>query len=227
MVDRFKGIISAFAFAKMRGLEFRIHYTYPFMLQDYLQPNKYDWVLKAGELTDSLFRRRVFYGIGEYSARRLLAVNGSKEIHYYSNRDLLNNLGIKEGWGTLFHELFCLSPVLERDLNLLLAKIGQPYIAVVFRFQALLGDFKEYNFPTLKTQKERNGLIDTCINSLLSLTKSYGSSIKVLVTSDSMTFLERISSISVFLLYQGNVYILIMRRVKTLKYMKNLFLIFS
>lgn len=36
MCDRFKGIISLYAYCKYRSLPFRIRYTYPFKLEDYL-----------------------------------------------------------------------------------------------------------------------------------------------------------------------------------------------
>ncbi len=38
LCDRFKGIISLYAYCKCSGLPFRIRYTYPFRLEDYLAP---------------------------------------------------------------------------------------------------------------------------------------------------------------------------------------------
>lgn len=46
MCDRFKGIITLYAYCKYRGLPFRIKYTHPFRLEDYLSPAVYDWTLK-------------------------------------------------------------------------------------------------------------------------------------------------------------------------------------
>ena len=42
LCDRFKGIISLYAYCKCSGLPFRIRYTYPFRLEDYLAPAAYD-----------------------------------------------------------------------------------------------------------------------------------------------------------------------------------------
>lgn len=38
MCDRFKGIITLYAYCKYQNLPFRIRYTYPFRLEDYLSP---------------------------------------------------------------------------------------------------------------------------------------------------------------------------------------------
>lgn len=40
LCDRFKGIISLYAYCKCSGLPFRIRYTYPFRLEDYLAPRR-------------------------------------------------------------------------------------------------------------------------------------------------------------------------------------------
>ena len=46
MCDRFKGMVSLYAYCKQRGIEFRILYNYPFDLSEYLVPSSYDWRLK-------------------------------------------------------------------------------------------------------------------------------------------------------------------------------------
>jgi len=66
MCDRFKGIISLYAYCKYLGKPFRIKYTYPFKLEDYLQPAAYDWTLKRGEYTDNPLYSRVLYMRGEH-----------------------------------------------------------------------------------------------------------------------------------------------------------------
>ena len=115
MCDRFKGIISLYAYCKHRGLPFRIRYTYPFRLEDYLSPAAYDWTLRPGEYTDNPLYSRVLYMRGEHLATRLLKLKTTRrQIHYYSNRDCLAHVNEalarrsedRYGWGDLFCELF-------------------------------------------------------------------------------------------------------------------------
>ena len=72
MCDRFKGIITLYAYFKYQNLLFRIRYTYPFRLEDYLSPAVYDWTLREREYTDNPLYSRVLYMRGEHMATRLL-----------------------------------------------------------------------------------------------------------------------------------------------------------
>ena len=96
MCDRFKGIISLYAYCKYHGIPFRIRYTYPFRLEDYLEPATYDWTLKPGEYTDNPLYSRILYMRGEHLATRLLKLKTKRQVHYYSNRDCLAH--INEAW---------------------------------------------------------------------------------------------------------------------------------
>lgn len=62
---------------------------------------------------------------------------------------------------------------------------------MVFRFQQLLGDFKETGYKTLP-EKEQNLLIQHCINKVNELRNNRHCDKLVLVTSDSSTFLQTI-----------------------------------
>lgn len=208
MCDRFNNIISLYAFCKQRDLEFKIFYVSPFPLLNYLIPNKYNWVIDSDELTFNLFESRFLYTVGEYKARRLLSIKTDKQIHFYGNRNLLELLN-SEGntdykWGTLFKELFKPVPKVEKQIQLLREMIGGEYISAVFRFQQLLGDFAEYKFPTLKTVKEKNELIDKCASALLELQKR-NEGRRILVASDSVTFLEYVSNIKGVYIIPGRV----------------------
>src|SRR5690606_13253289 len=84
--------------------------------------------------------------------------------------------------------LFKPAEIVEERLQMHLEKIGNAgYIACVFRFQALLGDFKEYRFTSLP-ERERQQLIEKNIHALKRITEQ--STVPVLVTSDSTTFLS-------------------------------------
>lgn len=205
LTDRFKGIVSLYAFSKIHNIDYRCHFTFPFELSKFLIPNKYDWILKKAELSNDVSGVRVMILQGE-NEKRLIDLDSRKQIHAYINRDYLSAFneiyGTKFLWGELFKELFKPTQVLENQLNYYLDKIGTDYIGCVFRFQSLLGDFKEYNFSVLNEQ-ERQVLISKCVNCLVELKNK---ALKpLLVTSDSSTFISEISKIEGIFTMSGKV----------------------
>ena len=204
MCDRFKGIISLYAYCKYLGKPFRIKYTYPFKLEDYLQPAAYDWTLKRGEYTDNPLYSRVLYMRGEHLATRLFNLRAKRQIHFYSNRDLLEHINktyAKEGtgrrpfnWGELFCELFKPGTILQERIEATKESIGGDYYAAVFRFQNLLGDFPEYRYRPLNDKDKEEELITKCLDAVKTLMTKHGN-MALLVTADSMKFLKRVSQI--------------------------------
>lgn len=205
LCDRFKGIISLYAYCKKHHYPFRIRYTFPFRLEDYLLPADYDWTLKEGEYTDHPRYCRVLYMRGEHYAKRLLNLHVKKQIHFYTNRDLLSRINEAYrnaesddngyDWGELFRELFRPGDVLQERLNCIAMQTGNDYDAAVFRFQNLLGDFKEYHFKALAEESEAESLLVQCLDYVQRL-KTASPHRLLLVTSDSVTFLNRVSQIS-------------------------------
>lgn len=204
MCDRFKGIITLYAYCKYNHLPFRIKYTYPFNLEDYLQPAEYDWTLKDNEYTDNPKYCRILYMRKEHRARRLLKLKTTKQIHFYSNRDCLdyinaaysvgNDNGINFTWGELFRELFKPNLDLENRIIRIRRDLGNSYSAAVFRFQNLLGDFKEYSFKPIKNHEDTEKLIEKCVFAVKKI-KTELDKENLLVTSDSITFLKIVSQI--------------------------------
>ncbi|GHV53839.1 hypothetical protein FACS1894181_17730 [Bacteroidia bacterium] len=47
LVDRLKGIVSAYAVCKNNNIPFKIKFDFPFQLSSYLEPNKYNWKLES------------------------------------------------------------------------------------------------------------------------------------------------------------------------------------
>lgn len=207
MCDRFKGIVSSYAYCKQRNIGFRILYTYPFQLTDYLVPASYDWTLKSGEYSDCFRDSMIMYYRSEYG-KRLLRLRTRKQIHYYGNTDFLDLLnstgGTSYSWGGLFKELFKPSPALAARLESLKAKIGQQYNATVFRFQNMLGDFPEYKFKAIGDEDEKERLIGKCLSAVKDNMERYGSGIPMLVTSDSVTFLQKAAEIDGVFIIPGS-----------------------
>lgn len=203
MCDRFKGIISLYAYCKYHRLPFRIKYTYPFRLEDYLSPGTYDWRLRKGEYTDNPLYCRILYMRGEHLARRLFKLKTSKQVHFYTNRDCLEHINKAYAterhmgpfaWGELYRELFTPGPVLQQRIKAIKEELGNNYYAAVFRFQNLLGDFHEYQFKSITDKGEAEKLIDKCLDALRKLKTAHGNQV-LLVTSDSISFLKRASQI--------------------------------
>lgn len=205
MCDRFKGIITLYAYCKHSGVPFRIKYTFPFRLEDYLSPAAYDWILKENEYTDNPRYIRILYMRKEYLARRLMKLKTNKQVHFYGNRDSLQYIndaynschGETENdmkWGELFRELFKPNSVLEERIKSIKKDLGNNYYAAVFRFQNLLGDFKEYNYKPISDRNAVEELIEKCLNAIRNL-RTIHDKCPLLVTSDSRIFLKRASQI--------------------------------
>lgn len=197
LADRFKGAVSAYAWCLCNNVSFKIRYIFPFELSDFLLPATHDWILGPGEFSRNLFDTRLMYARGEHG-RRLLALKPRKQIHYYGNMDVLPAInahyGTSYGWGELFRRLFKPCTVLEERVNSVKASIGASYVSAVFRFQNLLGDFEEYHFKSEEDNTKREEIISKCLEGIRRIQELH-SGMPVLVTSDSVTFLERVSSL--------------------------------
>lgn len=206
LVDRLKGIISLYAFCKLKKIPFRCTFTFPFDLSLFLESNRYDWQLKEGEKSRYTSDVRLLIVQGEGNGKRLIQLKTKRQVHAYLNRDYLpiygKNFNVAFDWGELFNELFKPTAKLNAHINHHLSRINQSYIACQFRFRALMGDFKEDGAPTLP-YSEQQQLMNTCINVLHTLRNRH--KLPILVTSDSSTFLSRISEMENIFTISGKV----------------------
>lgn len=192
LTDRFKGIISVYALAKAVDAPYRCIYTHPMPLVDFLEPNAYNWLPNPDELSESTSDVRFKLLRKQHTIKRLLKVLPLKrQVRVYANLDYLDEVNRKYNhqyqWGELFKELFKPTKILEDQLQYHFKIIGGEFIACVFRFQNLLGDFKEYRFKPLP-EADRQQLLATNIRALKKIVGQHG--VRVLVTSDSSTFLD-------------------------------------
>lgn len=198
LADRLHGIVSTYAYCKEFNKDFKIYYTYPYNLKEFLLPNKYNWEITKEELIYDkniakpvLISRRQSVKEQKKLAKKLLE-NTKSQTHVYTNMkyDYDNNFKF------LFKELFkpskYLSDAIKEQQNLL----NKNYISITFRFQQLLGDFKEGNFPIIKNNQERINLINNCKKFIEYVHNENQEIEKILVTSDSITFLNYISDIN-------------------------------
>lgn len=208
--DRFRGITSVYQECKAQGLDFKIHFETPELI-DYLEPNEYDWYIHPSDICYDT--KRVYpctiltYNTLENQKepavqRRILRwflKKDYEQIHVYTNM----RSGDSE-YGRLYHELFKPTKELKEQTDYHVTSLGgeKQYNAMVFRFRQLLGDFKEGG-ETL-TEEAREKYIQRCIGLVEKEheTKTGG---KILVTSDSITFLNRVSKLPYVYVIPGEV----------------------
>jgi len=206
LADRLKGIISLYALCKIKNIPFRCEFTFPFDLSLFFEPNQYDWQLKDGEKSSFTSDVRILIVQGEGNGKRLLWLKTKKQVHAYLNRDYLSifrdKYNVSFDWGELFHELFRPTDKLNNQINAHLERINSNYIACVFRFQSLLGDFKEYHYTALSSVGQQD-LMNVCMESLHLLREKHH--LPILVTSDSSKFLSYASGLENIFIISGKV----------------------
>lgn len=200
--DRLCGIVSAYNYAKQNNLKFRIFFVNPYRLQDILLPATFNWIIDEKELSYNVEEAMPIYishqskykDAEKYFHDKLYKYH-DKQIHLYTNARFY-----KEGeFSNLFAELFKPSPMLQAMIDENNNRIPKGYVSLTFRFQQLLGDFREDGFPTLETEEKKERLIKKCLKCVEYVKKETGRSL--LITSDSKTFLARAEKM-------GNVFII-------------------
>ena len=195
--DRLRGLMTAYDYCKRSGRKLKINWTYPFKLEDYLHPNPDgpDWLIAPDEISYSKRDTdvRCLAGLLRLDSRPDIidkVMDSDKaQIHYYSN----NILDKTEMYARWFKELFVVDErIAEAVARCKAAMNNEPYVSVTLRFQSLLGDFFEGEYPVIGDDKEREELIDRCTAAVLKV-QSDNPGKKVLVTSDSRKFLDHIS----------------------------------
>jgi len=207
MFDRLKGAITVYAIAKALGKEFKIDWSYPFHLDKYLEPvkkhNNYicDWRTDEQQMTWQSKNFQVVIAYGEFANPARLWKNRNKEALFYYGYDSLNEVnahfGTNYDWGMLYRELFKPTTYLQSYLDAFQKEIGSEYIAIHTRWLNLLGDKVEYTDinPELESAESKNILMNAAvvkIKELFSIAKSEDPSIRLMIASDSMTFINYI-----------------------------------
>lgn len=201
MFDRLKGAISVYAASECIGTKFKISFTHPFDLRDYLEPNEYDWTIDENELITGWPAARPVFMYGEFENPVRLVKRRSCESHFYygyNSLDWLNKRYNKNfEFGTLYKQLFKPTARLQKYIDMYKVEIGCKYIVAHFRFMNLIGDsteFKEIN-PTLPEDKQ-NKLIKKSIDQLKSLQQDTphkggdGGGYRIMLCTDSARFVS-------------------------------------
>ncbi len=211
LVDRLRGIISVYSICKEYNLDFKILFTQPFPLDRYLIPNSVDWRISSDELN---------YNLKETNICLIDSINGSKyeaqkqeewfrkelkknyrEFHIYTNAHFSYN----HNFAQLFTELFAPSTLLQQLIDKEKNNLGEGYISTSFRFLDLLNDFNETSGRNIVLSKaEQTQLINKNIEQLNILHNKFPQK-KILVNSDSCTFLQEAAKLNFTYIIPGEI----------------------
>lgn len=211
LADRLRGIISTYQICKQLNLQFKLYFVHPFCLTDYLQPNKYDWVINNESVIHHIPFTKVLildstqdstYQFNKQKQWLIKHLKQSfKQCHIYTNAAF----SYQSNYAESFNELFKLSPRLQAAIEKQKAQIGNKYISTSFRFLNLLNDFNETFGANIKlTTQEREELINKNLKQLCSLHKKYHE-YKILVNSDSISFLSEAKKLPFVYVNPGNI----------------------
>lgn len=206
--DRLHGIVSGFYIASKADAEYKINHFSPFDLSLFLQPVELNWIISPNDISYTLPSTRPMlaraYRSSSEKARKQYYINEIKrrncyQTHLYVNANFLSDTEFT----SCFHKLFKPSQLLQTSIETHLRNIGSEYVSATFRFQQLLGDFVEGNFQILSSE-EQEELIDSCLGILEGI-HHYHDKRKILVTSDSSTFLNRVEKLPYTYIIPGEV----------------------
>ena len=204
--DRLRGLFSTYYYCLKEGIDFKVFWTYPFNLQDYLEPNKVNWLIEGKAISHNknevAFRFFNSYSLMNNNETSFLKIMNTKkhEIHVYSNITLH-----EEMYHIFFNDLFKPSKMLSDALQYNTDKIGGKYISVSFRFIGILGDFRDTYFKKELGAEEKEKYISKCLDVICRLKTKHPNVPKILVTSDSRVFLEKASSLAYVYIIPGTV----------------------
>lgn len=200
LTDRIRGCLTTFTLSEATNQPFFLNWVYPFDIQRYLMPNEVDWVINPSDIvyapeisTVSLVYVVGFIGenrIDKWLIRKAIKTNSCQK-HIYSNA----NFG-KSDYSRSFKKLFKPAPRLSEAIDACKASMGgQRYVSFTFRFQELLGDFKELDSCKTLDNNEAKQLMDKCRLELKRKMTAVPSEYRILVTSDSVRFLTYVKNI--------------------------------
>lgn len=209
LCDKLRGMISLYVLCKELKLTFKIYCHYPFDLKDYLKPNLYDWELNHEIKRDcncTAVCRMSYYHYLDSNEKKeqkhdlIKKIKKNKnynEIHIYTNAHFGNPL-----FHESFKELFKPSTHIQDLINQF--KINEPYISMSFRFRQLLGDFTDNSGGEILPIEEQNNYISDSLNLIKTYyQKNIDKNEKILVTSDSCTFISLVQELSYVIIIPG------------------------
>ena len=211
LADRLRGIISIYKVCKKKGLEFKVIFNSPFKLEEFLETNIIDWRITEEELNYNTKVTDICYidtqTGSDYEAAKQeewFRKEFNKKYHEFHVRT--NALfSYKSEYSKLFDELFKPSARLQASIEREKSNLGAHYISTSFRFMNLLGDFNETTGISAQLPNgEKEELIEKNLKQLKALHKQFPE-MKILVNSDSTTFLGRAAGLEFVYTIPGSI----------------------
>ena len=201
LADRLRGVTSVYKVCKEMGVPFKIYFKVPNLI-DYLEPNEYDWRIDDDEMcydtklvypcTLLTFHANLNSKLQSFAQRSILKhyiKKPFKQIHVHTNM-----VASEKEYSVLFKELFKPTPLLQKQLDVHLSPLGgeKKFFAMVYRFRRLLGDLKDGGEILLENERE-----PYLMQAIKCVEREHDKrpNEKILVTSDSKTFISRIKSL--------------------------------
>lgn len=211
LADRLRGIVSIYELCKKMGIDFKLIFNSPFNLSNFLMPNKVNWEIQDTELNYNTSITDICYIVTllgtEYEANKQKLWFKKEFCKKYQEYHIRTNAQFSYygNFSCLFNELFKFSPRLKSSIDKQKAILGNNYISTSFRFMNLLDDFNEISgVDTILSNAEKKTLITKSIEQLEFLHNKYSSK-RILVNSDSTTFLEIAAKLNYVYVIPGNI----------------------
>lgn len=196
LIDRLRGAVSVYQECLATGRAFKLHFTHPFLLTDYLVPGTYDWTVSPDEVSFSPMQSRTLIASSVYDSpgerqmhlkqiQQALVSSRDVQTHAYTNAAFCYDNGFAQS----FRELFKPSARLQQHIDRIKAEIGGSYITVSARFCNCLDDFNEEVYCEPLSVTERQQLLRSCIARLQTVRDEHPHD-KLVICSDSTTFIE-------------------------------------
>lgn len=204
LADRLKAIVHCYNTAKINGLNFKIVYKVPFTLEQYLLPNKIDWVASYKDIGNDMRHIKLYNETNWHTNDSKLKKGKEYDCFNYIGNllpEAFDDSGYK--WCDLFHELF--KPCNELTIMMQSTEMPPPdsYVAVHFRFVNALEHFEDGYYNELSKQ-EKGNLVKRCRNVLMDIYANNAGN-GVFVFSDSKVFLDAIQDLPVKTLSDSNI----------------------
>lgn len=213
LCDRLRGIMGTYFICKEKKLPFKLFYRVPFCMEEFLTPNQYNWHIEENEVCFSKdtnivslhsFQNGEFFSKREKKFLTKKIKPSKKQTHVYTNTQFI----YQEDFEKYFWELFKPSERLQEHIEQEKQKIASAYISITCRFLTLIGDFNDPCNIGKLTEKEIDEYFLKLENKIVEIYQEekikVQGELKVLVTSDSITFLQFISKLSFVHTIKGN-----------------------
>lgn len=161
LVDRLKAIVSFYETAKLTGYEFKIYHKFPFMLEELLEPNQYNWIATEDDMKWNPFKTRFLYIMLDFKFNPLkyFSKTSKSKIFVYNEIDYLekilpelNKEQLKARWSETFNYLFKKSAFLNEKIEEL--DLVENRVAIHSRFTSILGDFVDVDVKVIPKEEQ-------------------------------------------------------------------------